>query len=127
MYDRFRFRVRWEDRHVAGFNRLALPEPQNGTKFDAVTLDEGLTNDSDFANWAAQASKPDGERRDLRIDVYDEAGVLVAVYKLLRTWVSEYQALPELDANANEVAIETLKIENEGYKRDDDVPTPYER
>ena len=57
-------------------------------------------------------------RKDIIIEVYNEAGQLALAYKIYRCWVSEYQALPDLDANANAVAIETLKLENEGWERD---------
>ena len=57
-------------------------------------------------------------RKDIIIEVYNEAGQLALAYKVYRCWVSEYQALPELDANANAVAIQTIKLENEGWERD---------
>jgi phage tail-like protein len=57
-------------------------------------------------------------RKNLYLEVYNEAGQLVIAYKIYRCWVSEYQALPDLDANANAIAIEHLKLENEGWERD---------
>lgn len=65
-------------------------------------------------------------RKDIIIEVYNEAGQLVLAYKVFRAWVSEYQALPDLDANANAVAIQTLKLEHEGWERDYEVPEPAE-
>jgi phage tail-like protein len=65
-------------------------------------------------------------RKDLILEVYNEAGQLVLAYKIFRCWVSEFQALPDLDANANAVAIQTLKLENEGWERDYDVTEPAE-
>lgn len=65
-------------------------------------------------------------RKDLIIELYNETGKKAIAYKVFRCWVSEYQALPELDANANAVAIQTLKLENEGWDRDADVPEPVE-
>ena len=65
-------------------------------------------------------------RKDIVLEVYNEAGQLAIAYKLFRCWVSEFQATPELDANANAVAIQTLKLENEGWERDYDVPEPAE-
>ncbi|UCE46193.1 MAG: phage tail protein, partial [Phycisphaerales bacterium] len=59
-------------------------------------------------------------------EVYNEAGQLVLAYKVYRCWVSSYQALPELDANANEVAIESIVLQNEGWERDTDVSEPVE-
>jgi len=65
-------------------------------------------------------------RKDLIIELYNEAGQVVLAYKVFRAWVSEYQALPDLDANANTVAIQTLKLETEGWERDYDVAEPNE-
>jgi phage tail-like protein len=129
-YRNFRFRLRWDGRHVAGFGKLSPRKPPRRTTFEAVTLERGATHDREFEQWAAKVwpAKPsDAARRDLRIDVYDEVGGLRLAYKVLRAWVSEYQALTDLDANANDVVIEHLKLENEGFERDDDVPEPDER
>ena len=65
-------------------------------------------------------------RKDVILEVYNEAGQLAIAYRVFRCWVSEYQALPDLDANANAVAIQTLKLEHEGWERDAEVPEPNE-
>jgi len=65
-------------------------------------------------------------RKDLILEVYNEAGQVVLAYKIYRAWVSEYQALPDLDANANAVAIQHIKLENEGWERDQSVTEPTE-
>ena len=65
-------------------------------------------------------------RKDIYLEFYNEAGQLVLAYKIYRCWVSEYQALPDLDANANAVAIEHIKIENEGFELDTSVTEPLE-
>jgi phage tail-like protein len=100
------------------------------TEFEAITLERGITQDPDFEAWAnkvwRQEAKPnEGSelslqdfRKDLVIELFNEAGQRVMAYNVFRCWVSEYQALPELDANANAVAIQTLKLENEGWSRD---------
>ena len=106
------------------------------TEYDAITLERGVTHDLEFDHWAnkvwnfgaglgAEISLKDF-RKDLIIELYNEAGQLAMAYKVYRCWVSEYQALPELDANANAVAIEHIKIENEGFERDDQVVEPLE-
>jgi phage tail-like protein len=64
--------------------------------------------------------------KDVIIELYNEAGQLAISYKVYRCWVSEYQAQPDLDANANAVAIQHIKLENEGWERDYDVPEPTE-
>jgi phage tail-like protein len=65
-------------------------------------------------------------RRDIRLEMYNEAGQLALAYNIYRCWVSEFQALPDLDANANAVAIQHLKLENEGWSRDTSIPEPSE-
>jgi phage tail-like protein len=95
-----------------------------------------VTHDVEFERWAnkvwnfgeglgSEVSLADF-RKDIAIDVYNEAGQLAFTYRVFRCWVSEYQALPDLDANANAVAIETMKLENEGWERDYDVAEPAE-
>ena len=104
------------------------------TKYEPVTLEAGLTHDPTFENWANLVHNFQGDaamslknfRKDIIIDVYNEAGQKVHSYKLFRCWVSEYQALPELDASANAVAIQTIKLENEGWERDASVTEPAE-
>jgi phage tail-like protein len=106
------------------------------TKFEAISLERGVTHDPEFEKWAnkvwnfgsglgAEVSLKDF-RKDLIIEVYNEAGQLALAYKVFRCWVSEYQALPDLDANANAVAIQSMKLENEGWERDVDVTEPTE-
>ncbi|MCY1390340.1 hypothetical protein D9M71_51580 [compost metagenome] len=106
------------------------------TKYEAITLERGVTHDLEFEAWAnkvwhvgtglgAEVSLKDF-RKDLILEVYNEAGQVVLAYKIYRCWVSEFQALPDLDANANAIAIQTLKLENEGWERDPEVAEPTE-
>jgi phage tail-like protein len=101
------------------------------TSFAAITLERGVTHDPEFEAWANKVwnygnSPKDGKevslkdfRKDISIELYNEAGQKVIAYKVYRCWVSEYKALPDLDANAaNAVAIQSIKIENEGWERD---------
>ncbi len=154
-YKNFKFRIKWEGRYVAGVSKVSalkrtteVVEHRAGgdpstvfrspgqTKFEAVTIERGVTHDLEFEQWAnkvwnqgsglgSQVSLADF-RRDLIIELYNEAGQLVIAYKVYRCWVSEYQALPELDASANAVAIQMLKLENEGWERDTSVTEPTE-
>ncbi len=108
------------------------------TEYESITLERGLTHDLEFEKWARLGSnfgsKPlEGKelglkdfRKDIQIEVYNEAGQLAIRYNLYRCWVSEYQALSDLDANANAVAIESIKLETEGWERDDGVTEPEE-
>jgi phage tail-like protein len=106
------------------------------TEYEAITLERGVTHDPDFEHWASKVwnfqGGPGAEsslkdfRKDIIIEVLNEAGQLALRYFVYRCWVSEYQALPDLDANANAVAIQTLKLENEGWERDSDVVEPAE-
>ncbi len=154
-YKNFKFRVKWDGRYVAGVSKIGalkrsteVVEHREGgdpstsrkspgrTKFEAIMLERGITHDTEFEKWAnkvwnfgsglgAETSLRDF-RKDIIIDVYNEAGQLVLAYKVFRCWVSEFQALPDLDANANAVAIQTIKLENEGWERDYDVVEPAE-
>jgi phage tail-like protein len=154
-YKNFKFRVKWDGRYVAGISKVGalkrstdMVEHREGgdpsstrksparTKYEAITLERGVTHDTEFEKWAnkvwnygsglgAEVSLKDF-RKDVIIEVYNEAGQLALAYKVYRCWVSEYQALPDLDANANAVAIQTLKLENEGWERDYDVTEPSE-
>jgi phage tail-like protein len=106
------------------------------TEFDAIVLERGVTHDQEFERWAnkvwnfgaglgAEVSLEDF-RKDIIVEVYNEAGQKVLAYNVFRCWVSEFQALPELDANGEGVAIEMLKLENEGWERDYSVTEPQE-
>ena len=154
-YKNFKFRVKWDGRYVAGISKVGalkrsteMVEHREGgdpstsrkspgrTKFEAITLERGVTHATEFEKWAnkvwnfgaglgAEVALKDF-RKDLIIEVYNEAGQLALAYKVFRCWVSEFQALPDLDANANAVAIQTIKLENEGWERDYDVSEPSE-
>jgi len=154
-YKNFKFRVKWDGKYVAGVSKVSAlkrttevvkhrdgGDPSSSrkspgrTEFEAITLERGVTHDKDFEQWAnkvwnfgsglgSEVSLQDF-RKDIIIEAYNEAGQLVIAYKVFRCWVSEFQALPDLDANANAVAIQTLKLENEGWERDTAVPEPGE-
>lgn len=154
-YKNFKFRLKWDGHYVAGLSKCSalkrtteVVEHREGgdpstsrkspgrTKYEAITLERGVTHDTDFEAWAnkvwnygaalgAQVSLKDF-RKNLTIEFYNEAGQLALAYKVYRAWVSEYQALPDLDANANAVAIQHIKLENEGWERDLTVPEPSE-
>ena len=154
-YKNFKFRVKWDGVYVAGVSKVSalkrsteVVEHREGgdpstsrkspgrNKYEPITLERGVTHDPAFEQWAnkvwnygsalgAEASLKDF-RKDLIIEVYNEAGQAVLAYRVFRCWVSEFQALPDLDANANAVAIQHLKLENEGWERDYDVVEPTE-
>jgi len=103
------------------------------TKYEPITLERGLTHDSDFEDWANAAQELDrgaakqslkNLRKDIAIALLNEQGQPVYRYKVYRCWVSEYQALPDLDAGANAIAIEHIKLEHEGWERDKSVTEP---
>lgn len=115
-------------KHREGADPSTSRKSPGRTEFEAITLERGITADREFEKWANQVwafqSQSPGEsalgnfRRDITIELRNEAGQPVLRYFVYRCWVSEYQAMPDLDANANAVAIEHIKIENEGWKRD---------
>jgi phage tail-like protein len=154
-YKNFKFRVKWDGKYVAGVSKVGglkrttevVKHREGGdpsstrkspgrTDYDAITLDRGVTHDLEFEKWAnkvwnfgsglgAEVSLKDF-RKDIIIEIYNEAGQLALAYKVFRTWVSEFQATADLDANANAVLIQHIKLENEGFERDVAVPEPSE-
>jgi phage tail-like protein len=154
-YKNFKFRVKWDNKYVAGISKVSglkrtteVVEHREGgdpsasrkspgrNKFDPVTLERGVTEDPAFEQWAgkvwqlgaalgAEVSLADF-RKDIIVEVYNEAGQKVKAYNIFRCWVSEYQAMADLDANANAVLIEHIKLENEGWERDIAVVEPTE-
>jgi len=154
-YKNFKFRVKWDNKYVAGISKVSalkrtteVVEHREGgdpsssrkspgrTKYEPITLERGVTHDKEFEQWAnkvwnygsglgAEVSLADF-RKELIIEVYNEAGQLAVAYKVYRAWVSEFQAQADLDANANAVLIQSIKLENEGWERDYDVTEPTE-
>jgi phage tail-like protein len=154
-YKNFKFRVKWDGRYVAGISKVSGlkrttqvvthregGDPSTSRKspgrneFDPVNLERGVTQDIEFEKWAnkvwnfgaglgSEVSLKDF-RKDIILDFYNEAGQLAISYKIYRCWVSEYHPLPDLDANANAVAIQSIKLENEGWERDLSVVEPTE-
>jgi phage tail-like protein len=152
-YRNFKFKIKIDNVYVAGLSKCSalkktteMVEWREGgdpstthklpgkTKYDAVTLTAGVTQDTTFETWANLANNFQGDaaaslknfRKDIIIDVFNENGQKAISYKVFRCWVSEYQALPELDASSNTVMISTVKLENEGWERDTSVTEPTE-
>lgn len=152
-YRNFKFKVKIDNLYVAGLSKCSafkktteMVEWREGgdpstthklpgkTKYDPITLTAGVTHDPTFEDWANLVNNFQGDaamslknfRKDIIIDVFNEASQKVLSYRVFRCWVSEYQALPELDASANAVMIQTIKLENEGWERDTSVTEPQE-
>jgi len=150
-YKNFKFRLKWDGKYVAGVSRVSglertteVVEHREGgdpstsrkspglTQFAPITLERGLTQDSAFEDWANLVWKLGSQmslkefRKDIIIELYNEAGQLVRAYHVFRCWPSEYQALSDLDANAATVLIEHLTLQNEGWERDTAVTEPVE-
>jgi phage tail-like protein len=146
------FRVMWDGVYVAGLSKMgpltrtttSVQHRDGGdasrnrlspglTSHAAVTFERGVTHDLAFEAWANKVaslaapgiSLPDF-RKDLTIHVFNEAGQLVIGYLMYRCWVSEYTALPQFDASTAAVAIQSMKIENEGWERDTSITEPKE-
>jgi phage tail-like protein len=154
-YTNFKFLVRMDGRVVAGVSKVGAlkrttevikhrhgGDPSTSRKspgkvdYEAITLERGVTHDLEFERWAnkvwnygsglgMEVSLKDF-RRDFRIELLNEAGQVAVAYNVYKAWVSEYQALPELDANGNGVAIQLMKLEIEGWERDADSTEPSE-
>jgi len=152
-YKNFKFKVKWDGRYVAGISKVGAlkrttevvkhregGDPSSSrkspgrTEFDAITLERGVTHDKDFEQWANKVwnfgslleSSLADFRKDIILELFNEAGQKVIAYKIFRCWVSEFQSQADLDANANAVLIQHIKIENEGWQRDTDVVEPKE-
>lgn len=152
-YKNFKFRVKWDNQYVAGLSKMSaikrstevvewreaggpsiIRKLPGRSKCEPVTLESGLTHDLQLMAWADQINSPLGDaamslkdyRKEVTIEVLNLQGTSVMHFVLHRAWVSEFQALPEMDANANAVAIQTLKLEHEGWERDYDVAEPAE-
>jgi len=154
-YKNFKFRIKLDGRSVAGFSKVsglertaaATKHREGGdssssgkspgrTQWEGITLERGITHDADFENWAKRVfdlgSRPGADaslkdfRKDIVIELHDEAGNVAVAYRVYRCWVSELQALPDLDGNADAVRIEHIKLQNEGWERDTSVVEPSE-
>lgn len=154
-YKGFKFRVKWDGRYVAGVSRISAlkrttevvghrdgGDPSAGrkspglTRYEAITLERGVTHDPAFEQWAnlvwTPASGLGSEvklrsfRKDIVIELLNEAGQLVIAYKVFRCWPSSYEAIADLDAASSATAIQRLVIENEGWERDTEVAEPQE-
>ncbi|RKG69023.1 phage tail protein [Corallococcus sp. CA054B] len=153
-YRTFKFQLLIDGRPVAGLKKMGALKKKTeaikwrtggdpsherilpgGTSYDPITLEQGLTHDPVFEAWAALVNNVEGDaamslknfRKDLVINVLNLQGQVAISYKILRAWVSEYQALPDLDSQAmNTVGIQTLTLQHEGWQRDTSVPEPAE-
>ena len=154
-YKNFKFRVKWDGRYVAGVSKIGVlkrttevvkhregGDPSTSrkspgrTEYDPITLERGVTQDLEFEQWAnkvwllhaglgSEVSLADF-RKDIILDFFNEAGQKVLSYKIYRCWVSEYEPLPELDANSSAIAIQRIVLQNEGWERDTSVTEPVE-
>jgi phage tail-like protein len=150
-YENFRFKVKWDGQYVAGVSKVTglrrttdVVEYREGgifgrssklvgkTKYDPITLERGVTQDRAFEDWAnavVQFGTGVGLpnfRKDITIDLFDEAGRHVLSYRVYRCWVAEYQAISDLDSSSDGTLIEHIKLENEGWERDESVVPPPE-
>jgi phage tail-like protein len=154
-YKQFKFRVKWDGKYVAGVSRVSalrrvteVVDHREGsdpsasrrspgqTRFEPITLERGVTHDLEFERWAnkvwtlgaglgTEVSLKD-LRKDISIELYNEAGQLAKAFKVYRCWPSEYTAWEQLDANGASVAIERMVLQNEGWERDEEVGEPAE-
>ena len=154
-YKNFKFRLKWDGHYIAGISKVSAlkrttevvkhrdgGDPSSSrktpgrTEYEAITLERGVTHDPEFEAWAtkiwnfgaglgAEVSLQDF-RKNITLEIYNEAGQLAIAYNIFDCWVSEYQAQPDLDANANAVAIQHIKLENHGWVRDRSVVEPRE-
>ena len=154
-YKNFKFRIKWDGKYVAAISKVSplrrttevlkyreAGDPSTSrkspgrTEYDPITLERGVTQDLEFEQWAnkvwllhaglgSEVSLADF-RKDIILDFFNEAGQKVLSYKIYRCWVSEYEPLPELDANSSAIAIQRIVLQNEGWERDTSVTEPVE-
>ena len=154
-YKTFKFRLKWDGKYVAGFSKVSdltkttevvthrgggppsmEHTPPGQVDFSPITLERGVTHDEEFELWANKVwtygGSPGKEvslkdfRKDVIIELYNEAGQKVLGYRVYRCWVSEFTALPGLDANESAIAIQSMRLECEGWERDLNVCEPEE-
>jgi phage tail-like protein len=156
-YKNFKFRVLWQDQGVdkvvlgvsrvsplrrttevvpfrSGGQNSSVTKSPGRTSYEAVTMERGVTHDTDFERWANLVHPYAGDagmdlvnyKKELTLEVMNEKGHVALRYFLHACWVSEFTAVPELNANENAVAIETIKIELEGWERDVQTQEPKE-
>ena len=150
-YKNFKFRVLWDGKTVLGISKVGslkrtteVVKHRSGgensydhkspgrSSYDAITLERGITHDLEFEKWANKVHSFQGDptmdlagyKKDLVLEVMNEKGQVALRYHLFSCWVSEFAALPDLDANANAVAIEHIKVELEGWERDEATTEP---
>jgi len=151
-YKKFKFRVKWDGKIVAGVSKMSaltrttdvITHREGGdasierkspgkTHYAPIVLERGVSHDPEFENWANLVfNRNTGSmslktfRKDIVIELLNEAGVPAIAYKVYRCWVSEYTAMPGLDAGENGVAIQSVTIEHEGWERDTSLAEPQE-
>ena len=147
-YKNFKFRVKWDGQTVAGVSKVGalkrttevvshreggdLSTPRHSpasSKFEPIMLERGISFAPEFQEWANLVYNHEGDgavslknfRKDITIELLDLNATVVRAYYVFRCWVSEYTAQPELDANANAIAFESITVQNEGFQRDEAV------
>ena len=153
-YRTFKFQILIDGQPVAGLSKMSalkisteavdwrtggdpahVRKLPGGSSYEAITLEQGLTNDLVFENWANLVNNIDGDaamslvnfRKDIILNVLNLQGTVAISYQVKRAWVSEYQALPDFDAGTtNSVGIQTIKLEHEGWDRNEAVAEPSE-
>jgi phage tail-like protein len=154
-YKQFKFRLKWDNKYVAGVSKVSalkrateVVEHREGgdpstahkspgrTKYEAITLERGVTQDTDFEAWANKVwnfgaglgseMSLASFRKDVILELLNEQGQVVHAYKIYRCWPSDYVALGALDADHASVAFEQLILQNEGWERDTSVVEPKE-
>ena len=151
-YKQFKFRVKWDGRYISGINKIdgllrttqtvAYREGNSPnserkvpgtTKFEPLVLERGRTHDTEFEKWANKVyeygnnDEPEDYRKDIMIELYNEAGQLVMAFKVYRCWPSRYSPIKILDANSTDIATEVLVLEYDGWQRDMEVQEPTEQ
>ena len=143
-YRKFKFLVKWEGQYVMAVHKVssitksidAIDWRTGGdsnfgakvpglTKWEPITLERGLSADAAFQKWMIEVNrytKAGGQeneavhnfRKNLQIEMYDLQNDLVMTINVYNAWPSKL-TIADFDAKANELAIEHIELQNEGW------------
>ncbi len=146
-YRKYRFRVEIDGVTQAGFNECSfadsnteMVEYREGdeppvfrklsglTKYGNITLKWGITDSNELYEWKKQIEETGagdgkgagldeyGNRKNISIVLVNEAGDDKSRWEIVRAWPMKYDPT-DFDAKGNDVAIESLEICHEGFKK----------
>ena len=86
--------------------------------YSNIVVSRGMTSSTELWDWWERVRNGDVDRRNLSIVMLDDSRQAVARWQVQSAWPVRYSA-PDLNAESDDVAIETLELTHEGIDRDD--------